>query len=266
MYLSHWKLAESPFARRMDVHQFFPSSTHQEALARLEFLVSHHRPLGLLLGPGGTGKSLLLYKLAHRLSRRGVRVALATLVGATAEDVLWCLAAQLGCGDRADIPPARLWTRLVDRIEENRRLHRSTVFLLDDIDEAATEVQSLLIRLAHADPTAHAQHSLVLACDSARIDHVTSQLLDLVDLRVSIDPWEGAETAEYLKSAMVNAGCSEGVFADTAIAEIHALTGGVPRQVNRLADLALVAAAGQQSDHVDGETVAAVAGELVACS
>lgn len=265
MYLSHWNLAESPFARRMDIHQFHPSSTHQEALARLEFLVSHRRPLGLLLGPAGTGKSLLLYKLAHRLSRRGCRVALASLAGAGADDILWSLSAQLGCGDRADLGGPRLWARLADRIEENRRLHRSTVFLLDDIDEASPEVHSLLIRLVHADPSGQAQHSLVLTCDTARIEYVAPSLLDLVDLRVTLEPWEEAETATYLQTALVNAGCSEDVFADEAIAEIHILSGGVPRQVNRLADLALVAAAGQQAEHVDGEIIAAVAGELVAC-
>lgn len=264
MYLSHWKLAESPFATRVNVHQFFPSTTHQEALARLEFLVRHQRPLGLVLGAGGMGKSLLLHKLAHRLSRQGCRVALAALVGLGSDELLWTLSSQLGCGERIDLGAGRLWARLADRLAENRRIHRSTVFLLDDLDAANPEVQALLIRLLHADPSPEGRHSLVLACDEARLDHVTQRLLELVDLRVDLEPWNEAETARYLQAVLSDAGCPEGVFDAPAMAEIHALSGGIPRQINRLADLALVAAAGQKADHVDSGTVAAVAGELVA--
>jgi hypothetical protein len=162
--------------------------------------------------------------------------------------------------------PGRLWTRLCDRIEENRRLRRTTVLLLDDVDAAAPDLQLHLIRLVHADQSPEALHTMVLTCDAARTDFIDDRLTSLVDLRVDLDDWTESETAEYLQAALTQAGCTDGVFTEEAVAQIHELSGGNPRQVNRLADLALVAAAGQRSDRVDGETVAAVAGELVGCS
>ena len=50
MYQSHWGLRAMPFNGRVDPKYFFPSPTHEEALARLHFLVENHRRLGIVLG------------------------------------------------------------------------------------------------------------------------------------------------------------------------------------------------------------------------
>ena len=60
MFESHWGLRESPFRDLADPRYFYCSPTHDEALARLQFLVRNHRRLGLLLGTPGSGKTLLL--------------------------------------------------------------------------------------------------------------------------------------------------------------------------------------------------------------
>jgi type II secretory pathway predicted ATPase ExeA len=265
MYLSHFKLSSSPFSGRGPHQHFFACGTHQEALARLEFLVANRRTLGLLLGPMGIGKSIIVRKLAERLGRQGCYVAKASLVGLTGEELLSSLINQLGCGDRQQAHPVRLWRRLGDRLAEFRALQKRVVFLLDDLDLASEELQSFVIRLVSADAASDACHTLIAACDVNRLGVVSERILHLVDLRVDLDAWSEAETGAYLKAALAKAGCDTAVFDDEAVKQIHGLSDGIPRQVNRLADLALVAAAGQRTDHIDGETVAAVAGELVAC-
>ena len=70
MYQAHWGLQESPFRGDLDPKSFYQSPTHEEALARLSFLVGQHRRLGLLVGPSGSGKSLLLEVFAQQLRRR----------------------------------------------------------------------------------------------------------------------------------------------------------------------------------------------------
>jgi type II secretory pathway predicted ATPase ExeA len=56
MYQAHWGLQKSPFRGDLDPKSFFPSPTHEEALARLNFLAEEHHRLGLLFGPAGSGK------------------------------------------------------------------------------------------------------------------------------------------------------------------------------------------------------------------
>ena len=60
MYQQYWGLRESPFRGSLDVAQFFATPNHDEALARLHFLVDGRRRLGLVAGKFGIGKSLLL--------------------------------------------------------------------------------------------------------------------------------------------------------------------------------------------------------------
>ena len=67
MYTEHWGLRESPFRGSLDPRYFFNSPSHDEALARLQFLVDNQRRLGLMLGAAGSGKSLLLEVFSRRL-------------------------------------------------------------------------------------------------------------------------------------------------------------------------------------------------------
>ena len=81
MYQSHWGLDETPFRTRLDPRFFYESPTHEEALARLHFLVDYQRRLGLLIGRPGSGKSFLLEVFAGELRERGVPVAKVSLLG-----------------------------------------------------------------------------------------------------------------------------------------------------------------------------------------
>ena len=39
MYINHWGLNRSPFAAQLNPEDFYASPTHEEALARLQFLI-----------------------------------------------------------------------------------------------------------------------------------------------------------------------------------------------------------------------------------
>jgi type II secretory pathway predicted ATPase ExeA len=80
--------------------------------------------------------------------------------------------------------------------------------------------------------------------------------LDLVDLRVDLEPWDAEDTTGFLQLALVAAGAGRPIFDEAALAEIHRLSGGVPRLVNRLADYALVAGSSAGLELIDEETVA----------
>ncbi len=58
--LKHWGLERWPFTSAPGVRQFYPTATHNEALARIEYLVETRWRLGALLGDSGVGKSLVL--------------------------------------------------------------------------------------------------------------------------------------------------------------------------------------------------------------
>ena len=152
MYESYWGLRESPFHENFDPQSFYQSATHEEALARLHFLVEQRRRLGLLLGPEGSGKSFLLEMFANDLRRHGPVVARVNLTGISGDEMLWSLAGQFGRNlDRCDQTPV-LWRALSDRLAAFRYQQVDTVVLIDDADKAANSVVPHLVRLAKLEP------------------------------------------------------------------------------------------------------------------
>jgi len=262
MYQSHWGLQETPFRSCLDPRLFYHSPTHEEALARLHFLVKERRRVGLLMGVSGSGKSLLLEVFAEQLRQSGLPVAKVNLLGLEPAEML-CL---LGTGLELNLDPsrtvARLWRSVSDRLIEYRYEQLDTIILLDDADRAAAPVLDLATRLAQHDHSPAARLTIVLAGQRERMSRIGDRLLELAELRIDLDPWERADTEAFLSSSLAQAGRQSSVFADPAVARLHELSRGIPRRVSRLADLALVAAAGEELQQIDAEVVESVFHEL----
>jgi general secretion pathway protein A len=262
MYESHWGLQESPFRACLDPGMFYESPTHEEALARLHFLVDERRRLGLLLGEAGSGKSLLFEVFAGDLRRSGSAVAKMSLLGLSPTEMLWQSLADLGGGVDRSETVAALWQALSDRITEHRYQRVDTVFLLDDADRAVPDTLAQLTRLVKCDRLPEARLTVALACRRDSLGRLGADLLELAELRIDVEPWEQADTESYVKQSLARAGAHASVFADQALARLQQLTGGVPRRVSRLADLALLAGAGQDAAEIDANLVESVYEEL----
>ena len=262
MYQSHWGLQQSPFRDSFDLQSFYQSPTHEEALARLHFLVEQRRRMGLLLGPEGSGKSLLLEILASQLRRHGPVVARVNLTGISGDEMLWSLAAQFGRSlDRCDSTPV-LWRALSDRLAAFRYQLVDAVILIDDADRAGNSVVPHLIRLAKLESAPQPRLTLILAGDRLTIGRLGDTLLGLSELRIDLTAWQPDDIAGYLDSSLRQAGGSSNMFDEPAIARLYELSHGIPRQVRLLADLSLVAGAGRHLQTIDADVVESVYHEL----
>ncbi len=261
-YRSHWGLTETPFRGGFDARFFYESPTHEEALARLHFLVEERQRLGLLLGEPGTGKSMLLEMFARRLRRSGGQVVNISMHGTDLREFLWLVAAELGLNPSGHDDVFRLWRSVQDRLAENRYQQLETVFLLDDAHQAAPEVQDHIVRLVQIDRSSSALLTIVLAVGEGRLAAVVPRLLELSELRIDVDRWEELDTIGYLNWSLEQAGRRSPAFTEDAMIRLHALSGGVPRHVNQLAGLALLGGAARQIPLVDAATVAAIHDEL----
>jgi len=270
MYPSHWGLKQSPFRSCLDPQFFYPSPTHDEALARLHFLVDQRHRLGLLLGPGGSGKSLLLEVGRPRLlefsarqcSVAGCAVAKVNLLGVEPEELLADLACQLQRNCSATQPVGALWRILADRLAELRYEQRPVVLLFDDAECAQTATSDALVRVAQYDPSPESRLTMVLATEQARVRSLGHRLLDLAELRIDVEPWAPDDTGEFVATSLRKAGCQTDVFDAPAVSRLHELAGGLPRRIARLADLALAAGAGAELQHIDADVIDSVHNEL----
>ncbi|MBN2217048.1 MAG: AAA family ATPase [Pirellulales bacterium] len=262
MYQSHWGLRNTPFESRLDPGTFYPSATHEEALARLHFLIEQHRCLGLLVGEAGSGKSLVLEVFAGQLRRAGRAVAQISLLGMEPEEMLHQLASALGCDPSPSATTAVLWQMLADRLATHSYEHRDTALLLDDADQADDEVLARVLRLVRLATAPQSRLTVILVGRPSRIARWNDDLLELAELRVDVEPWDQSETEQYVKASLARAGSTSAVFDKGAVARLQQLTDGVPRRVNRLADLALIAGAGQDLRQIDAGVVQSAFEEL----
>jgi len=262
MYQSHWGLRQSPFRGCLDPQLFYQSPTHDEALARLYFLVEQRRRVGLLLGPAGSGKSLLLRFFAEQLRRSGRPVALLNLLGVQPAEMLALLAGDFGLNLDPAGALAVLWRAVADRLAEYRYQQVETIILLDDADLCTRQVLGQLTRLAQHDRWPESRLTLVLAGRQERMGRLGERLLDLAELRVDLAAWQESDTADFLHRSLAEAGRQAPVFAEPAVARLHELSHGIPRRVAQLADLALVAGAGRELQQIDADVVESVYREL----
>lgn len=252
MHRTQEGLRPSPFGNADQGDCFFASATHQEALARLHFLVRQGRSLAILTGHGGTGKSLVLARFLDEVRYSGQPACSVNLLGLEPRDFLWELAAGLHAHPRAGDDMFLLWRRVNERLRENQLLGRSTAIVLDDADEAAHEVLICVLRLVKSRPRGS---TLTLACDPERLTRLGGDLLQLSQLRIHLEPWETGEVQEYLQTRLTRAGADPELFDDSAVARLHELSGGLPRWVAHLAELTWLAAAGRELDSIDAEMV-----------
>ncbi len=262
MYRTHWGLSETPFRGCLDPRFFYESPTHEEALARLHFLVEQQRHLGLLLGSRGSGKSLVLEVFALQSRQAGRAAVHLDLSSSEDVDVMWELLVRLGKNPPRRESTAVLWRRLVDCLAENRLQQLQTVLLLDDADRASPSVLRLVGRLLRQNPTAESRLTVLLAGEPERIGRLDPALLELADLRIDLEPWSQDDTLTFLEQSLARAGAQGSVFDPPAAEQIHRLAAGLPRRVSQLADLSLLAAAGQNRDRIDAQLVESAYREL----
>lgn len=259
MQRSYWGISECPFGVQQRDRYFFTSPTHDEALARLGFLVDSGQSLGILAGYEGTGRTLVLERFARDMRRQGHSVCSINLVGLDQHDFLWMLAAGLGCNPRAHDGGFSLARRTQDRLRADALTDRTTILILDDAEQASHEVLTQILRLLKT----HSYHlTLILAIESSRMARLGTDLLQLSQLRIRLEPWDHEDICQYLQTGLAQVGCQRTIFEASATERLAELTDGIPRWVSQLAELALLAAAGQQRECIDGRIIEEVYQQL----
>ena len=262
MYANYWGLAEIPFRNTLDARWFYESPVHEEALARLLFLVENHRRCGVLSGPAGTGKSLVLELLRSEAVRGAGSIARIDLFGRTARELLWETAAELGLCPGHDDGPHRLWRKLHDHVLANRYAQAPLVLVLDHLDRAQPECVGVVERLQHLSDSGDTGLTLILGVRGDRTGSLSEALREVSDLRIELAPLDREQTEHYVETLLFKAGASRTLFEPSAFDRLFAETRGIPRALNRLCDLALLAGMADRATAIDEEIVGSAAEEL----
>jgi general secretion pathway protein A len=269
MYLDYWKLSTQPFEPISDRAALYPCEAHEGALMKLRYSIENQRGAALLAGPAGTGKTTLARILEAQLDARFSPFVRLVFPQMSSRDLLVYLAEELGAPP-AD-PPRHTIEESVRRLEfylaQNAHLDRHAVVIVDEAhlleDCEALETLRLLLNFeVDAKPTL----SLLLVGQMGLVSAVgrLPSLAERVAVSSLLRALTPEETIAYVTHRLRAAGATQNIFTPGALEALHYLGHGIPRQIDRLADLALLVGYADQLPELQAEQVEAVSEELVA--
>jgi general secretion pathway protein A len=88
MYQEHWDLPMKPFESAPDARFYFRTGGHEGALAKLRYAVENRLGAGLIWGPPGSGKTLVLEILRAQLDQERFFVVPVPVTGESPEGLL----------------------------------------------------------------------------------------------------------------------------------------------------------------------------------
>jgi type II secretory pathway predicted ATPase ExeA len=224
---------------------YYPSALHEEALARLEYLKGKGSACGLLLGPAGCGKSLVLNRFAQRQRKAGAAAASVTALGVDVREFLQAISADWGFSTASNV--SRLWQDAAVRLRVLTLEEVPAILLIDDLDQACEEVARLVDRLQAFAESAGANLILVAAANSHSLGLLSVRLLARSQLQADLDQWTLEESSGFLQDWLAVRTGGDQEFDAPALQVLHELAEGNPRRVRQLAELTLVASPGTGS-------------------
>jgi type II secretory pathway predicted ATPase ExeA len=160
-----------------------------------------------------------------------------------AAELMTYLAAELGVPGGGDASLARSLRRLRQMFSASVERGQRPLLVVDEahlIDDPATfESLRMLLNFATQGPP---DLSLLLVGGPEVLLRLPHGLADRLTARCLLGPLSEAESAAYVLGRLAAVGASTEIFDSQALADFHLAAGGLPRRLNRLADLALLIA------------------------
>ena len=258
MYLQYWGLHSKPFQNTADPKFLCLSEQHCEALTRLKYAVDEFKACALLTGVFGSGKTLLAQALMDSLPRDRFNTAFIFNPHMSHVELLKEIVYQLGIHDRIPDQKTDLLHRLTDILTDGDNEGRHTVIIVDEAhlieDRAIFEELRLLLNFQKRDKFLL---TLILIGQPELREKINQ--LKAFDQRIAIrfhlKGLRLEETKDYILHRLQVAGATREIFEENTFQQIHESTGGLPRRINQICDLALLTGYGMQAQTISESLV-----------
>lgn len=266
MYREFYGLRAKPFQKTPDPSFLYLSRSHEEALERLRFSVEE-REIMLLTGDIGCGKTTLTRALIDSLDEKH-RIVLILNPRLTPDQFLRVAAKRFDIdADSAKTSKDGLLEAIHDRIYRDYSEGITPVIIIDEVQlipwrETFEEIR--LLTNYQLDDTN--LMSLILVGQSEFKRKINLKVLEPLRQRIGlfyhVGPLRPDEVKGYVEFRLSRAGRPGMLFTQRAMRALYKYSGGMPRLINSLANLALMEGYGQGTDLVDEPQIESAANEL----
>lgn len=262
MYEAYWNLKEMPFENTPDPRFLYRSPQHEEAMARMLYVIQYRKGGGLITGVFGCGKTLLVQALLDQISQDRYKTAIINNPQLEYVELLRAIVRSLKAIElpqkKTELSADYLWEVLGQILQNNMRDGKETVIIIDEAhiiqDERAFEELRLLLNFQLRE---RFLLTLLLVGQPELKQKVedNKQLEQRIAIKYHLDALNLEDTKRYIQHRLAVAGQTKQIFSEGAIGLIREHSGGIPRRINHICDLCLLGGFSRKTSLIDEEIV-----------
>ena len=247
MYEHSFHLAQRPFASAPTAAAYVHTGTHQAAVENLVRCIERAEGVGLVVGPAGSGKSLLLQLLAAGFRGKFHVAMLNSAQLCTRKALLQSILFELKLPYR-DMDEGELRLSLMQHLEHREGGPLGLLLLIDEAHTLPLRLLEEIRQLTNIVHNGQSRVRVILAGNAVLEERLSNPKLESFQQRLAtrcyLQQITRDETFHYIREQIQQTGGNpDALFAQSAFEAIFVATDGVPRLINQLCDHALVLAA-----------------------
>jgi|ERR1700689_5085517 type II secretory pathway predicted ATPase ExeA len=263
---AHYGFSRMPFGKDLAPGMLHAHDAHAQALARISWCVSE-QAIGVVSGECGAGKTVAARAAVAALDASRHTVLYLGTPGVGLRGIYSMIVTALGATPRfhhASLIPQAQELLAAETSERGKHV----VLIIDEAHLLDAESLEGVRCLSNMGMDQAAPFCLLLLGQPTLRRRLRQGTLTALDQRIAVRYALGgltpAETTSYVQHHLALAGRSDTLFSDDALALIHEVSRGLPRQVNNLAVGSLIAAFTSNKAIVDESAARAAVAEVSA--
>ncbi|MFA6068757.1 MAG: AAA family ATPase [Janthinobacterium sp.] len=269
MYTHYFQLKQSPFSIAPDPRYLFMSERHREALAHLLYGVGSGGGFVLLTGEIGAGKTTVCRCFMEQIPDN-CQLAYIFNPKLSVEELLLSICEEFRIAVAPGVSSVKGYVDAINaHLLASHAQGKNNVLIIDEAQNLSAAVLEQLRLLTNLETSERKLLQIILIGQPelramlARPE--LEQLAQRVIARYHLGSLTAEETASYIRHRLAVAGSTaQTPFAPRLMAQIHALSKGVPRRINLLCDRALLGAYVENQAQVTRQIVCRAAEEVFA--
>lgn len=258
IYAGFFGLTCRPFSMTPNPDFLVWSRQYMQAFTVLEFGVMSRAPITLLTGDVGAGKTTLVQALLKRLPD-DLRVGLVSNAQGDRREILEWVMTALGLELVAGESYVQAFRRLQEMLIAEYAAGRHVLLIVDEAQNLGREALEELRMLTNINANQDELIQLILVGQPELRTRISQpdmlQFAQRIAASFHLNRLDAEQTAEIITHRLRSAEGTGEEITPEAIALIHETTGGVPRLINQLCDLAMLYAWSERSPQVGIEHV-----------
>ena len=257
MYEQFFGLTGKPFSLLPDADFLYMSRRHKMALNLLEYGMTTQAGFVVITGEVGAGKTTIIRRFL-RSSHDGLTIGIVTNASTGFGSLMSLISMAYGL-EHKGLDSITLYNQFVDFLVAQYSEGKRVLLVVDEAQNLSAEMLEDLRMLSNVNNEKDQLLQVVLVGQPELLATLKRpdlrQFAQRISVHYHLEPLGAKETTAYIHHRLSVVGGSPELFDNLACVTAHYFTGGVPRLLNLLCDLALVYAFAEEAGHVSFETV-----------